>query len=1063
MADWTLTLLKIGTTVATATGKALLASRRDRDERERSLAQLAGASGLNVIAIERLRRQVSQIAETIYVRLSPLVEQEFRQLDENQKDRAVAAAAEAVDDRNLTDQLILSSDVNEHRVRTSLEPIVAEAKERWDLSENESELCDAVITGAISHLVELIISIPSFQGRALRELLERESEIADTLREMLSRMPSDIRSHRSEVAEFELLYRREIARRFDRVEIFGITTAEPSRRYALDIAHIGLAVKHKGSAVDSSSSLSVGESAEAVAASSPRLLIRGEAGSGKTTLLQWLSLKCVQSSHTDPMNDWNGRLPFLVQLRKYADRRLPVGDELASAAAGNILGKTPKAWAYDRLSEGRGAVFVDGIDEFPEARRAELDQWIIDLTVSFPLINVIVTTRPAVGNLRRLEESRFVIADLLPMSDAKVRLFVKHWHEAVRIGHNESESARTEEFRSRLSAALGRNTSLRALATNPLMCAILCAINWDRGSQLPRRRMEIYRIALEMLLSRRDWERGVPLSEAVELEYDVQSVILQAVAWWFAINQYAEADRDRVEKQVDNCLRTMTKPPRATASQVVSYLIRRSGVIREPSAGKIDFLHKSFQEYLAAFWYLDSDNLDSLLTQVESPPFHNVIVMAAGASRPKEADKILRQILSAAKERTTIGPERVRLVFLAVDCLEVVAQADVEVRESISGEVEKILPPSTVSEARIVAAVGETALARLPTVWTSLPAQEASSCVHAAGLIGGGSAMDYIALFGEDRRESVHREKVRAWSYFEPESFARAAFPRGSKPWKLRVHDIDVLPGAKAVPDLASLEVRLAGDYSAPLLRRQEGLELCTQLSIIENSAIEDVNFVARCHGLGELVFERCPSLTSFGGLEQLQKLRALRCWDNGSSPTRAEIGSLAALERLEMSANKPPRLDSVLSQRSRIRTLRMSSVSPVDEIGELGASPALESLEIISCRGLRSLAGIGQFTHLRRLVIDDCDVASFAALEACDNIEWLKLSRCELVDPSLIARMKKLRTLELDRIPIRSLDFLNHLPALEHVTLRRLLDLPFDRRSPRKRFPRIGTLHYEP
>ena len=37
----------------------------------------------------------------------------------------------------------------------------------------------------------------------------------------------------------------------------------------------------------------------------------------------------------------------------------------------------------------------------------------------------------------------------------------------------------------------------------------------------------------------------------------------------------------------------------ADAAPTLRYLLERSGVIREPVVGRIDFVHRTFQEYLA--------------------------------------------------------------------------------------------------------------------------------------------------------------------------------------------------------------------------------------------------------------------------------------------------------------------------------------------------------------------------------------------------------------------------------------------------------------------------------
>jgi hypothetical protein len=46
----------------------------------------------------------------------------------------------------------------------------------------------------------------------------------------------------------------------------------------------------------------------------------------------------------------------------------------------------------------------------------------------------------------------------------------------------------------------------------------------------------------------------------------------------------------------------ITGMPQVTASaeEVYSLLLHRSGLIREPAEGRVDFVHRTFQEYLTA-------------------------------------------------------------------------------------------------------------------------------------------------------------------------------------------------------------------------------------------------------------------------------------------------------------------------------------------------------------------------------------------------------------------------------------------------------------------------------
>ena len=95
-----------------------------------------------------------------------------------------------------------------------------------------------------------------------------------------------------------------------------------------------------------------------------------------------------------------------------------------------------------------------------------------------------------------------------------------------------------------LLAAIDGDRHLRALMVSPLLCALVCALNRERRTRLPRDRMEIYDAALDMLLERRDRERGVELAQAPLTRTD-KLLILQDIAFWLIRNGWSDAPTDR--------------------------------------------------------------------------------------------------------------------------------------------------------------------------------------------------------------------------------------------------------------------------------------------------------------------------------------------------------------------------------------------------------------------------------------------------------------------------------------------------------------------------------------
>ncbi|WP_229882362.1 hypothetical protein [Streptomyces alanosinicus] len=90
-----------------------------------------------------------------------------------------------------------------------------------------------------------------------------------------------------------------------------------------------------------------------------------------------------------------------------------------------------------------------------------------------------------------------------------IRAFIRHRHDAVRrecVADTEHEPL--ERYEASLNQTVTTRRDLGRPATNPLTCALLCALNRDRRMHLSRARKELYDAALDMLLVRRGHGAG---------------------------------------------------------------------------------------------------------------------------------------------------------------------------------------------------------------------------------------------------------------------------------------------------------------------------------------------------------------------------------------------------------------------------------------------------------------------------------------------------------------------------------------------------------------------------
>ena len=232
-------------------------------------------------------------------------------------------------------------------------------------------------------------------------------------------------------------------------------------------------------------------------------------------------------------------------------------------------------------------LLADGVDELAASRRPLVRQWLRDLLAAYPATRVVVSSRPAAAESRWLASEGFLPVVLEPMGPSELRELVRQWHAAIR--HASGLPCRAEDlprYEGALLARLEGGPHLRALAATPLLAAMMCALNLDRATHLPRDRMGLYAAALEMLLERRDAERGIPSDQEVTLEREQKVRILQELAWQLTMFGRAEMAAATALNRIADKTASM---PRVTASAtlILEHLIQRSGVIREPVPGRI--------------------------------------------------------------------------------------------------------------------------------------------------------------------------------------------------------------------------------------------------------------------------------------------------------------------------------------------------------------------------------------------------------------------------------------------------------------------------------------------
>ncbi|MFE0204736.1 NACHT domain-containing protein [Streptomyces sp. NPDC058985] len=753
------------------------------------------------------------------------------------------------------------------RLRTAAGP--------WDgLSADAGHFLDSATEWACLHILEFFTRRSTFVARTLVEQTRGQTELIAKVDELITRVPRpDARD-----TAFERRYLPYAAEQYNHITIYGIDLRDSPDRWPLEVAYLSL----EATGDEEHAATLPGERgepertvrlpAEHALRTHDRVLLRGDAGSGKTTLVQWLAVTAARDGD---------RVPYVLPLRTLVRAgTLPAPTAFLTAVGCPLT--PPEGWAERVLTAGRGLVLVDGLDEIPAAERHRTRDWLLALIRAYPGNRWLLTSRPSAVRPDWLAGEGFRELALTPMRRADVTTFVRRWHTA----------ARAPAYEAPLLDSLHTKRDLARLATNPLMCGLICALHRERRGYLPTGRKELYDAALTMLLARRDRERGM---EAVDLGEEAQLELLQRLAYALVLSGRTEMDVATAEGIVERALPSVASAAgRGDAATVLRELLLRSGLLRRPAEGTLDFVHRTFQDYLGARYAVEEGHLDVIAGRAYDPHWEDVIRMAVAHARPGERAVLLRRLLAEGTPRLTL---------LALACLEHATALDPMVRAEVEARAGVLIPPGSKEDAKALAEAGPLVLELLPGP-EGLSDAEAQGVTVTASLLAAhepAGALTVLRRFRGHPSLDVRRQLVGTWGRFEAREYAAEVLDHLDRTdLFLTVETAAQRAVVAGMRPWARLDFRGAHTM-ADVLACTERPETVVELHLTDNPDPVDVGELAALGRLRCLGLISCPSARGLGHLSalSLEELMIVRCPDLSGLQDLGSLSLLSVAQRI--------------------------------------------------------------------------------------------------------------------------------------------------------------------
>ncbi|XP_066015682.1 NACHT, LRR and PYD domains-containing protein 2-like [Pocillopora verrucosa] len=318
------------------------------------------------------------------------------------------------------------------------------------------------------------------------------------------------------------------------------------------------------------------------------VLVEGSPGIGKTTF-------CLKISH-----DWaNGTIPnessfplfellLLLKCRDiHGDVMDAIVDQLLPEDIDQNATKNVVHYIKDIHNQERILIILDGLDELPKTAESSVDKLLHRRIL--PFCYILATSRQEKGIEVRQNVDFDVLLQIKGFTETDSYDYIrKHFRH---LGQDYEPKGR------RLIEAIQDNSYLHELPSNPLNLLLLCVVFEDYEGNLPSCRTDLYQIIVACLLRRYCAKHNLEAPDgdkAIRRHFENSLLVLGELAWrCLKEGRFSFREEELVEFE----------------STHESLAARKLGLVfKEGSLRKINpqheyfFFHKTFQEYLAAFY-----------------------------------------------------------------------------------------------------------------------------------------------------------------------------------------------------------------------------------------------------------------------------------------------------------------------------------------------------------------------------------------------------------------------------------------------------------------------------
>lgn len=389
------------------------------------------------------------------------------------------------------------------------------------------------------------------------------------------------------------------------------------------------------------------------------LMVLGGPGIGKSTFLRKVGLEALKGKGGNFAHECT---PVFLELKRLTDDSIDI-EALIIRELEIYDYPNPKQKATKALKSGELLILFDGLDEAPSAND-EVVRKIEDFVNQYSRNRFIASSR--IGAYKG-GFTRFTEVEMANFDNSQVEGYISKWFSSRPNLHQFNENMTLAQQCWKALEAPDHQAT-KKLAYNPLLLTLLCIV-YENEQNFPSNRIILYEKVLNILLKKWSAEkhirRNLPASQYLDIS-TVKKIFSEIAAKNFKADRVLFSEDELINQIQEFFQRDTNIPTTFDASKTLDTILVDPGLFVERANGVYSFFHLTFQEYLTANYFVNTQSIQRLVTEhLHDERWREVFLFTAELL--PEADRLLLEMEAEAAK--SIDTYRLKTLFQWTKCI----------------------------------------------------------------------------------------------------------------------------------------------------------------------------------------------------------------------------------------------------------------------------------------------------------------------------------------------------------------------------------------------------------